>query len=128
MWSISCAFRSSGKSTTSSTPHSSPHIRKRRSTDLTTTTPPQTSSKANRSGKWSKLREPDASDGPDDSNTESGGWDTPTRTILGKLRMTYTLRSSLRNSGKETKRWPNESHISQHPPKERKPTPSPYHS
>src|SRR6266403_1662976 len=128
MWSISCAFRSSGRSTTSSTPHSSPHIRKRKNTDQTTTSLPQTSSKANRSGKWSKSWEQDASDDLDDSNIESDGQDTPTRTTLGKLRMTYTLRSLLRSSGKETKRWLNKSHINQPPPRRRKPTPSPYHS
>src|SRR6266403_4867127 len=124
MWSISCAFRSSGRSTTSSTPHSSPHIRRRKNTDQTTTTPPRTSSKANRSGKWSRLREPDASDDLDDSNTESGGQDTPTRTTLGKLRMTYTLHSLLRNSGKETKRWQEKWHINQHQTKRKKLTPS----
>src|SRR6266403_5366408 len=128
MWSISCAFRSSGRSTTSSTPHSSPHIRRRKNTDQTTTTPPRTSSKANRSGKWSRLREPDASDDLDDSNTGSGGRDTPTRTTLGKLRMTYTLRSLLRTSGKEIERWPRNWHINPRPTKGRKPTPSPYHS
>ncbi len=42
-WSISCAFRSSGRSTTSSTHHSSPHIRRWRSTDPTTMNHPQTS-------------------------------------------------------------------------------------
>src|SRR6266478_454269 len=112
----------------SSTPHSSPHIRRRKNTDQTTTTPPQTSSKANRSGKWSKSWEPDASDGLDDSNIGSDGQDTLTLMTLGKLRMTYTLRSLLRNSGRETKRWPKNWHINPRPTKERKPTPSPYHS
>src|SRR6266403_227158 len=40
MWSISCAFHSNGRSMTSSMQHSSPLIRKRRSTDQTTTNPP----------------------------------------------------------------------------------------
>src|SRR6266478_3004331 len=128
MWSISCAFRSNGRSMTSSTQHSSPHIRKRRSTDQTTTNPPQTSSKANQNGKWSKSWEQGTSDDLDDSNIESNGQVTPTRTTPGKLRMTYMLHSLLRNSGKETKRWLNKSHISQHPPRGRKLTPSPYHS
>src|SRR6266478_1001480 len=105
MWSISCAFRSNGRSMTSSTQHSSPRIRKRRNTDQTTTNPPQTSSKANQSGKWNKSWEQGALDGPDDSNTGSGGQDTPTRMTLGKLRMMYMPHSLLRTSGKETKRW-----------------------
>src|SRR6266478_718484 len=90
---------------TSSTPHSSPHIRRQKNMDQTTTTLPQTSSKANQSGKWSKSWGPDASDDPDGSNTESGGWDTPMPMTPGKLRMTSMPRSLLRNSGKETKRW-----------------------
>src|SRR6266481_8557504 len=122
MWSISCTFRSNGKSTTSSMPHSSPHIRRRRNTDQTTTTPPQTSSKANQSGKWSKSWEPDASDDLDDSNTESDGQDTPTLMTLGKLRMTYMPRSLLRTSGKGTKRWQRKWHINPRPTREKKPT------
>src|SRR6266403_1862678 len=112
----------------SSTQHSSLHTRKRRSTDQTITSPHQTSSKANQSGRWSKSWEQGASDEPDDSNTESGGQDTPTHMTPGKLQMTYMLHSLLRNSGKETKRWLNKSHISQHPPRGKKLTPSPYHS
>src|SRR6266403_2132573 len=107
MWSISCTFRSNGRSMTSSTQHSSPRIRKRKNTDLTTMSPPQTSSKVNQSGRWSKLWEQGASDAPDDSNTGSGGQDTPTHTTLGKLQMTYTPCSLLRSSGKEIKRWLN---------------------
>src|SRR6266446_2161566 len=83
MWSISCTFRSNGRSTMSSTQHSSPHIRKQRNTDQTTTSHPQTSSKANQSGKWSKLWEQDALDVPDGSNIKSGGQDTPTCMTLG---------------------------------------------
>src|SRR6266478_6258783 len=110
----------------SSTQHSSPHIRKRRSMDQTTTNLPQTSSKANQSGKWSRSWEQDASDTPDDSNTESGGQDTPTRTTPGRLRMTYTLHSSLRTSGKEIRRWPENWHINPHPSKKERLTPSLY--
>src|SRR6266404_2687887 len=107
MWSISCAFRSNGRSMTSSTQHSSPRIRKRRNTDQTTTNPPQTSSKANRSGKWSKSWEQGASDAPDDSNTESDGQDTPTHMTPGRLRMTYMPHNLLQISGKEIKLWLN---------------------
>src|SRR6266436_6307902 len=103
MRSISCAFRSNGRSMTSSTQPSSPHTRKWKNTDLTTTSLPQTSSKANRSGRWSKSWEQGAPDALDSSNTESDGQDTPTCTTLGKLRMTYTLHSSLQNFGKEIK-------------------------
>src|SRR6266446_4641292 len=113
---------------TSSTRPFSPHTRKRKNTDLTTTSPPQMSSKANRSGKWSKSWEQDVLDAPDSSNTESGGQDTPTRTTPGKLRMTCMLHSLLRSSGKEIKRWLNKSHINQHPPRRERLTPSPYHS
>src|SRR6266446_5659933 len=105
MWSISCAFHSNGRSMTSSMQHSSPHIRRRRSTDQITTNLPQTSSKVNQSGRWSRSWEQDASDDPDDSNTKSGRQDTPTHMTPGKLRMTYMLCSLLRNSGKETKCW-----------------------
>ncbi len=41
--------------------------------DQTTMNHPQMSLRANRSGKWSKLWEQDASDSLDDSNTESDG-------------------------------------------------------
>src|SRR6266478_7075968 len=112
----------------SSTQCSSPHIRKRRSTDLTTTSLPQMSSRVNWSGKWSKSWEPDATDGPDDSNIESGGQDTPMHMTPGRLQMTCTLHSLLWNSGKEIKRWPNNWHISQQPLARKEPTPSPYHS
>src|SRR6266436_3185629 len=108
MWSISCAFRSNGGSMTSSTQRSSPRIRKWRSMDQTTMNPPQTSLKANQSGKWSKSWERGTSDAPDDSNTESDGQDTPTHMTPGKLRMTYMLHNLLRISGKEIKRWLNE--------------------
>src|SRR6266478_9018213 len=76
---------------TSSTQHSSPHIRKRRNMDQTTTNLPQMSSKVNRSGRWSKSWEQGALDDPDGSNTESDGQDTPTRMTPGKLWMTYTV-------------------------------------
>src|SRR6266403_4033538 len=128
MWSTSCAFHSNGRSTMSSTQHSSPHIRKRRSMDQTTTNHPQTSSKANWSGKWSKSWEQGALDGPDDSNTKSGEQDTPTHMTPGRLQMTYMLHSLLWNFGKEIKRWPNNWHINRHPSTRDKPTPSPYHS
>src|SRR6266446_9435748 len=95
--------------------HSSPRIRKRRNTDQTTTSHPQTSSRVNWSGKWSKLPEQDASDDPDDSNTESGGQDTLMHMTLGKLRMTYTLHNLLQTSGKEIKRWLKNQQISPHP-------------
>src|SRR6266436_964792 len=104
----------------SSTQRSSPHIRRRRSTDQTTTSLPQMSSKANQSGKWSKSWEQGALDAPDGSNTESGGQDTPTHMTPGRLRMTYMPHSSLQNSGKETKRWPNKWHISPRQPKREK--------
>src|SRR6266403_1706897 len=113
---------------TSSTQHSSLHIRRRRSMDQTTTSLPPTSSRVNRSGKWSKSWEQGTTDALDNSNTGSDGWDTPTNMTPGRLRMTYMLCSLLRSSGKETKCWPNESHINQHPSKKNEPTPSPYHS
>src|SRR6266446_3677043 len=87
---------------TSSMQRSSPRIRRRRNMDQTTTSLPQTSSKANQSGKWSRSWEQGASEAPDDSNIESDGQDTPTHMTPGRLRMTYMLHNLLRISGKET--------------------------